>query len=208
MKKSTFNLMAAIVIGSLTFQSCGTTDSDKSDMQHEGAEMDHEHMDHEEGMYEQSSDMADHIGDFTGDLSPILKSYLSLVNALVNDNSKEAANASKKLEGTLKTFDSSKISEEELKEVTLILDEALVNAKHITKNDTNIEHQREHLVFLSSNMKELIALVGTSQKLYEDYCPMANNNKGASWISDKKEISNPYMGSSMPSCGKINREIN
>ena len=81
----------------------------------------------------------------------------------------------------------------------------LKNAEHIAKSE--IDHQREHLIVLSVDLKDLIAIIGSSQKLYEAYCPMANNNEGAIWISNKEENSNPYMGSSMPKCGKVNRVI-
>lgn len=46
-----------------------------------------------------------------------------------------------------------------------------------------------------------------NQKLYVDYCPMANNNKGAYWLSQTKEIKNPYLGKKMPKCGELKKEI-
>jgi hypothetical protein len=57
-------------------------------------------------------------------------------------------------------------------------------------------------------MIDLIDIVGTSQKLYQAYCPMYNNNKGAQWLSVTKEIKNPYYGSKMMDCGEVQREIN
>jgi Cu(I)/Ag(I) efflux system membrane fusion protein len=36
---------------------------------------------------------------------------------------------------------------------------------------------------------------------YYQFCPMANDNKGAYWVSDIKEIKNPYFGEAMISCG-------
>jgi hypothetical protein len=36
---------------------------------------------------------------------------------------------------------------------------------------------------------------------------MYNNNKGADWISEKKEISNPYLGKEMPTCGTVKEEL-
>jgi len=44
-------------------------------------------------------------------------------------------------------------------------------------------------------------------KLYAAYCPMAFEGKGAYWISDSKEISNPYLGEKMPKCGEIKEEL-
>jgi hypothetical protein len=36
---------------------------------------------------------------------------------------------------------------------------------------------------------------------------MYNNGKGASWLSETKEVKNPYMGKSMPTCGTLKEEI-
>jgi hypothetical protein len=36
---------------------------------------------------------------------------------------------------------------------------------------------------------------------------MANNDKGAYWLSQIKEIQNPYMGQKMPNCGEIKKVL-
>ena len=36
---------------------------------------------------------------------------------------------------------------------------------------------------------------------------MANDKKGAFWISESKEIKNPYLGKKMPTCGEVKEEI-
>jgi Cu(I)/Ag(I) efflux system membrane fusion protein len=36
---------------------------------------------------------------------------------------------------------------------------------------------------------------------------MANNNKGAVWLSTEKEIRNPYYGDKMMRCGEILEEL-
>ena len=38
--------------------------------------------------------------------------------------------------------------------------------------------------------------------IYYQHCPMANDGKGANWLSKEEEIKNPYFGSMMLSCGK------
>jgi hypothetical protein len=35
---------------------------------------------------------------------------------------------------------------------------------------------------------------------------MADDNKGAVWISETKEIKNPYFGKDMATCGSIKKE--
>jgi Cu(I)/Ag(I) efflux system membrane fusion protein len=40
-------------------------------------------------------------------------------------------------------------------------------------------------------------------KIFVQKCPMANNNKGAFWLSINKEIRNPYYGEQMMTCGSV-----
>ena len=39
------------------------------------------------------------------------------------------------------------------------------------------------------------------------HCPMANNGKGADWLSKENEVKNPYYGSMMLGCGKVTETI-
>ena len=43
--------------------------------------------------------------------------------------------------------------------------------------------------------------------IYYDYCPMANNKTGAYWLSNDKEIRNPYFGNEMLTCGKVKETL-
>jgi hypothetical protein len=47
----------------------------------------------------------------------------------------------------------------------------------------------------------------SSGAVYKAYCPMANNNQGATWLSDSKEIRNPYFGDKMLKCGSLKEEL-
>ncbi|MGK7370647.1 MAG: hypothetical protein ACNS64_10565, partial [Candidatus Halalkalibacterium sp. M3_1C_030] len=47
----------------------------------------------------------------------------------------------------------------------------------------------------------------SEQTLYLQYCPMAVEGTGATWLSATKEIKNPYMGQQMPGCGETKTEI-
>ena len=43
--------------------------------------------------------------------------------------------------------------------------------------------------------------------VYYQFCPMAFNEKGAFWLSTTKEISNPYFGDQMLTCGEIKETL-
>ncbi|WP_281228925.1 DUF3347 domain-containing protein [Flavobacterium aquiphilum] len=140
-------------------------------------------------------------------INEIVTDYLSLKNALTKDNSNATADAGKAMVETLGKFDMKKLSGEQMKSYMDIADDVKEHATHIGDNAGNIAHQREHFVLLSKDINDLIKIFGTDQKLYQDFCPMADEGKGAIWISEVKEIKNPYFGSEMLTCGSVRKEF-
>lgn len=138
--------------------------------------------------------------------TPIIEAYLKIKNGLVADNEESAAKGGSQLLEAFSNFDMSKLSEEQHKSYMDIVADAKEQAEHIAKSP--LEHQREHFVSLSNDMDDLVMLLGTDKTLYQDFCPMADNGKGASWLSETKEIKNPFYGSKMSTCGTIKKEIN
>lgn len=137
----------------------------------------------------------------------IVNGYLQLKNALANDNGNDAASAGNTMVTAFAQFDRSKLPADKSKTYEDIESDAKEHAEHIGKNGSNIKHQREHFDMLSKDIYELVKTFGAGQQLYYDHCPMYNNNKGADWISEKKEISNPYLGKEMPTCGTVKEEL-
>ena len=198
-------------VGTIFITGCGNTEQQENN-HHEQAEG-HDHGDghsHDHSTVTEKADgnTAEFKGEKVKDLSLILDSYFQLTSALVNDNGNDAAKAGEKMLSAFNGFDKTSLEEDQVNEYSEIEESAVENAEHITRNASEIDHQREHLVALSEDINDLITLIGTDRKLYLDHCPMANNNKGANWISESKEISNPYMGSKMPKCGTLEKEIN
>lgn len=72
----------------------------------------------------------------------------------------------------------------------------------------NIEHQRSTFVVFNELYFKMIRNVGLDHTtLYRQFCPMANDNKGAYWFSKNKSIRNPYLGKKMLNCGKTQETI-
>ncbi len=135
----------------------------------------------------------------------IIISYINLKNKLVQDNSNGAADKGKDLLASIKRFDTKTLNTKQKKEFLEIADDAKEHAEHIGENAGKIDHQREHFAILSKDINDLIKMFGTDQKLYQDYCPMYNDGKGAIWISETKEIKNPFYGSQMLTCGSLKK---
>lgn len=43
--------------------------------------------------------------------------------------------------------------------------------------------------------------------LYLQFCPMAFDGRGATWVADSEEINNPYFGPMMLRCGEVRRQL-
>jgi hypothetical protein len=138
-------------------------------------------------------------------IDAILSNYLKLKNALVNDDSNAAAKAGKILLVTLNDTNANSLDAKLKKEYVDVADNAKQHTKLIGDNAGKIDDQRKHFALLSKNINDLIKTFGTTQKLYQDYCPMYDEGKSGYWISETKEIKNPYYGSQMLTCGTIKK---
>ncbi|QJP34757.1 DUF3347 domain-containing protein [Nonlabens sp. Ci31] len=134
----------------------------------------------------------------------VLKDYFSLKDALVSDDNSTSKDLGMTLTKSLKSFDASNYTASQQSELKDIIEDATEHAEHIGESD--IKHQREHFKILSKDITDMVAITGTEMKLYEQFCPMYDG--GGAWLSTKEEIRNPYFGSSMLKCGKVQREIN
>lgn len=137
----------------------------------------------------------------------LVGNYLQLKNALTKDNSSDAAIAAKVLSAGFEKLDQSVLTPTQKKSFTDIADDAKEMAEHIGMSGGKLPHQREHFDMLSKDMYDLVKLFGAGQPLFVDHCPMYNDKKGAIWLSETREIKNPYMGSGMSTCGMIREEL-
>ena len=143
----------------------------------------------------------------TTSMDEVVSSYISLKNALTGDNGKEAAEAGNRLHEALAKTDEATLTTEQKKVYDDVKEDITEHAEHIGKNGGNISHQREHFDGLSQDMIDLVKVVKPTNTLYIDHCPMYNNKKGANWLSETKEIKNPYYGKEMLTCGELKEEI-
>lgn len=164
---------------------------------------DHSNMDHDKM---QSSESMMSTNEHSMMSSKIVGDYLELKNALVADDKEAAAKAGGTMVTSLNDFDASSFPSGQQEELRDIIEDAKEHAEHIS--ESAIDHQREHFEILSKDVIDLIAITGTERTLYQDFCPMYNDNKGAQWLSATKEIKNPYYGSKMMTCGSVQNQIN
>lgn len=139
-------------------------------------------------------------------LADVYASYFALKDALAKDDGNTASAKAKVLFNAIDKADMTKLNPAQYNVWIKYQEKLSYNAGHI-KGVTELEHQREHFTSLSKNMHEVLKVIKMDVSVYYDYCPMANDGKGATWLSLEQKISNPYMGKQMPSCGKVQETI-
>ena len=137
----------------------------------------------------------------------IITDYLAVKNALAKDDSVLSASLGKTLSGTIAATDASKIDTKLKDKYTAFVATTTKQAGIIAANSGKIAEQRTAFATLSKEVTDLLSTFGTNKKLYQDYCPMYNEGKSGYWISEIKEIKNPYYGSEMLECGGMIKQI-
>lgn len=140
---------------------------------------------------------------FQKDFSTVLSSYFILKDAFVNSDVEAAKIAAINMKKEVQNLNISNLGAMETKHITKI--SKMLEA--ISENDT-IENQRDHFILLSENMIGIASNLNELDKsIYVQHCPMANNNKGANWLSLNEEIKNPYYGEAMLTCGETKMNL-
>lgn len=72
---------------------------------------------------------------------------------------------------------------------------------------SDVEEQRNYLNSLSTSLFTMLKAGDIQTEAYLQHCPMAFDNQGAYWVSDKEEIRNPYYGDRMLKCGSVRETL-
>jgi len=140
-------------------------------------------------------------------LKPLYEEYLNFKDALVADNLAEAQSAANELKAKLDAVNMSIFtgaSHNAWMDHSSDLKNALQHVQHLK----DIEAVRKAFQQVSEGMIDLTKAFNPLEKtLYVQFCPMADNNKGANWLSTEEEIRNPYFGEAMLTCGEVKSTI-
>lgn len=119
-------------------------------------------------------------------LEKIVQLYLPISKALAEDDPAAAAHAAAELAQSAEM-------------------EAIQESAEAIASLKELKPQRTAFETLSNDLIAEIRAKGLDQigNAYVIHCPMANNSKGADWLSNIPKILNPYYGDSMIDCGNI-----
>lgn len=145
---------------------------------------------------------------FKEQLDQVASQYIILKDALVNTDGGQAKAAMDQFSQSVEAVDMSLLKGEAhmywMSQLSII-------KSHGDKigNSSDVEDQRKQFSFLSVAIINAIKAFGTNDKTYYvQYCPMALDNSGASWIAKEDQIRNPYFGDKMMKCGVVKLELN
>ena len=145
--------------------------------------------------------------DFQNQLKIVFNDYIKLKDALVKDASNDVLLESKRLIDNLSKVDMKLLIDKEAHSHWMSLEKEIKASAISISNVSNIKEQRMHFKNLSSQLTNAIEVFGINEKVYHQFCPMADNNKGAYWLSKEEKVVNPYFGDAMLTCGEVKQVI-
>ncbi|MEQ9217938.1 MAG: DUF3347 domain-containing protein [Cyclobacteriaceae bacterium] len=121
-----------------------------------------------------------------------ISDYISLKDALVKTDANAAKEAASKLveSATNENWNAN-----------------IVKAIRTIASSDDVEAQRVAFKTVTDGLIEILKTNATNDGVYVQYCPMALDNTGASWLSTSDQIRNPYFGDKMLKCGKVTEEL-
>ncbi|WP_237274852.1 efflux RND transporter periplasmic adaptor subunit [Tenacibaculum ovolyticum] len=143
---------------------------------------------------------------FQKQLKKVYESYINLKDALVEDNANKVSKDANTLLDNLNQVDMKLLKDKTHNHWMSLAKEIKSSATSISKT-TDLKQQRSHFKHLSSHLINAVQLFGVNDKVYVEFCPMADNNQGAYWLSKEEKVINPYFGEAMLTCGEVKQVI-
>ncbi|HBR55554.1 MAG TPA: hypothetical protein DEA82_15760 [Flavobacteriaceae bacterium] len=125
-------------------------------------------------------------------MAVVFREYIAMKDAMVATNAAQTAAQGSRL---MTAF------------ANMGVDDSAMKAAQNVMEAGHMDKQREAFVELTAIVEEMLEGEVASGTIYKQYCPMAFNNTGASWLSASSDIMNPYFGDKMLRCGRIEGKI-
>ena len=145
--------------------------------------------------------------EFQKQLNEVFIKYIALKDAFVKEESNNIISQSEKIGTILSKVDIKLLENKESQTFWMSLEKQLRVAVSSILKTTAIKEQRNHFKQVSSSLIEALQVFGVNEKVFVAFCPMADSNKGAYWLSIEKKVINPYFGNKMLTCGEVKQVI-
>ncbi len=215
-KKAAMGVAGIVIAAALVVYAAPAAAKDKGH-EHGGekkaaaAEHAHDHGDKAKGAADHAKDHGDKAKDtaasaaksasggatFDAGMRPILADYLAILKALSSDSTDGVAKAAAAISDRAAKLDTRSVEGDHAMHYAQITKDLQVGAESLAVAPT-LESARESMKVLSRPMA-MWATMSEPQDINIVYCSMA----AGSWVQKRGEISNPYYGSSMLTCGEV-----
>jgi Cu(I)/Ag(I) efflux system membrane fusion protein len=143
-------------------------------------------------------------------MEKVLVHYYAIQQSLAGDNLSDTQSSVKGLNQLLQSFQNGHVqlvheAAFQWKKVYTQMQETTTHHQHWNSID-EVRMAFKNLSQAFLNYENLFGHFSESTA-YEVFCPLAFDNSGASWLSQKNEVLNPYFGASMLKCGEVKREF-
>ena len=145
--------------------------------------------------------------EFQKQLNEVFIKYIALKDAFVKEESNNIISQSEKIGTILSKVDIKLLENKEAQTFWMSLEKQLRVAVSSILKTTAIKEQRNHFKQVSASLIEALQVFGVNEKVFVAFCPMADSNKGAYWLSIEKKVINPYFGNKMLTCGEVKQVI-
>jgi Cu(I)/Ag(I) efflux system membrane fusion protein len=157
--------------------------------------------------YSQMNERMDVDSDFQNQLKVVFDDYIALKDALVKEDSKKGMASSKAMMTNLSKIDMTLLSNSKAHNQWMSMEKDIKSFSGFISETSNIKEQREHFKSLSMHLIKAVQLFGVKEKVFVEFCPMADGNNGAYWLSKEEKVINPYFGDAMLTCGEVKQII-
>jgi Cu(I)/Ag(I) efflux system membrane fusion protein len=144
---------------------------------------------------------------FRAQLQVVYDSYSSMKDAFVSSEADKVSKSAKKVKSSLQKVDMGLLKGEAHMTWMKYL-EVLESEIKTISSSSSISTQRKAFAKFNDAFYASVKAFGLHHGIvYYQYCPMANGDDGAYWLSNINEIENPYFGDEMLKCGETKETI-
>jgi len=146
--------------------------------------------------------------DFKMQLNTIYDKYIVLKNTFVQSDEKSIKPEVENVRQALASADAAGLEGKAVENWAELLAGMNKQIDNIKSSDS-LKEQREIFSVFNDLFYKAVKTFGLMGKtVYYQFCPMMNDGNGAHWLSETREIRNPYYGEAMLTCGETVETLN
>jgi Cu(I)/Ag(I) efflux system membrane fusion protein len=145
---------------------------------------------------------------FRHQLGEVFSAYISLAEALAADDGKTAGKAGETVAKALEMV-KMELLPANPHELWMKSIQSMERGLESLRGAEDISQMRTGFEAVSAGLIEAISSLGVEAggPVFELFCPMAFDGRGAYWLQKDEKVRNPYFGVSMISCGEVKRQL-